>query len=213
MHSLPKAATVSIRRIDRITAANAYARAKGLNGLVAISNNYSLARMVEPTWPGCLASSDPDSRAWFTKAQMPLISWSSQACGFFARGREEDRSETALVRSWYSADNFRRLERAKELAAKYHVSPTNIALAYVLCQPFLTFAIVGPGSVDRLRATLPALEISLTPAELRWLNLEVQYPGSSNHTLAGGDPVMTKASPDWKWLVKPGSVLCRIEWI
>jgi aryl-alcohol dehydrogenase-like predicted oxidoreductase len=45
-------------------------------------------------------------------------------------------------------------------------------LAYVLCQPFPVFALIGPQSIDELRDSLPALEIVLTPEEMRWLNLE-----------------------------------------
>jgi aryl-alcohol dehydrogenase-like predicted oxidoreductase len=65
--------------IERIEAANAYARKKGLTGFVAVSNNFSLARMVNPPWDGCIASSDAQSREWFTRTQMPLLAWSSMA--------------------------------------------------------------------------------------------------------------------------------------
>ncbi len=156
----------------RVELANAYARMKGLNGIVAVSNNFSLARMVEPVWAGSLAASDAESRAWFTQTQMPLMAWSSGARGFFARGNPENVSDAALVTSWYSDDNFRRLARAQELAAKYGVTPVHIALAYVLCQPFPAYALVGPASLAETRTTMPALGVKLTPDELRWLNLE-----------------------------------------
>lgn len=158
--------------IERVEAANAYAKAKGLSGMSVVSNNFSLARMVDPVWAGCIAASDAESRAWFTRTQMPLMSWSSQARGFFVRGNPDDRSDGELARCWYSEDNFQRLERARELAGKLGVLPINIALAYVLCQPFPTYALVGPQTLAETRTTMPALGIELTPAQLRWLNLE-----------------------------------------
>ncbi|MGD1000880.1 MAG: aldo/keto reductase [Candidatus Brocadiia bacterium] len=159
--------------IERVEAANEYARSRGLAGFAAISNHFSLARMVEAPVSGCLASSDARSREWFRRTQMPLVSWSSQACGFFAgRASPENRSEPEFARCWYSEDNFQRLARARELAAKRGVQPINIALAYVLCQPFPTFGIIGTGSLDHLRGALQALEVQLAPAELRHLNLE-----------------------------------------
>ena len=68
---------------------------------------------------------------------------------------------------------FRRLERARELAQQRGVLPINIALAYVLCQPFPTFPLIGPRALSETRTSFPALTIELTPEELRWLNLEL----------------------------------------
>jgi aryl-alcohol dehydrogenase-like predicted oxidoreductase len=159
--------------LERVEAANVYARSHGLAGFAAISNNFSLARMVEAPVSGCLASSDARSREWFRRTQMPLMSWSSQACGFFAgRASPEDRSNPEFARCWYSEDNFQRLALARELAAKRGVQPINIALAYVLCQPFPTFGIIGTGTLDHFRVALQALEVQLAPEELRRLNLE-----------------------------------------
>ena len=163
--------------IERIEAANAYAREHGLTAFAAVSNNFSLARMVEPPWAGCLSASDAASRAWLTKTQTPLLPWSSQARGFFTdRARPDDRSDAELARCWYSDDNFRRLERVDELARRRGVLPINIALAYVLCQPFPTFPLIGPRTLSETRTSLPALDIDLTPDELRWLNLEQDAP-------------------------------------
>jgi len=133
--------------------------------------------MVEPPWAGCLSASDAASRAWLTKTQTPLLPWSSQARGFFTdRARPDDRSDAELARCWYSDDNFRRLERVDELARRRGVLPINIALAYVLCQPFPTFPLIGPRTLSETRTSLPALDIDLTPDELRWLNLEQDAP-------------------------------------
>jgi predicted dehydrogenase/aryl-alcohol dehydrogenase-like predicted oxidoreductase len=160
--------------IERVDAANAWASAHGLTGFSAVSNNFSLARMVDPVWQGCISASDADSRAWLTKTQLALMPWSSQARGFFTgRARPDDLSDPELVRSWYSEDNFRRLERANELAKKRGVLPINIALAYVLCQPFPTFPLIGPRLLSETHSSLPGLDVVLTPEELRWLNLEV----------------------------------------
>lgn len=162
--------------IERIEEANAYARGRGLVGFAASSPNLSLAAWNEPMWPGCLTASDAQSRAWYAHQQMPLFAWSSQATGFFTgRYKPADRDVPALaaiVRTWFNDDNFRRLERARELAQAKGVSPAQIALAYVLCQPLPTYALIGPQSIDELRDVLPALDIALTPDEMHWLNLE-----------------------------------------
>jgi aryl-alcohol dehydrogenase-like predicted oxidoreductase len=162
--------------IPRIEAANAYAQTHGLVGFAASSPNLALAEWNEPMWPGCLTASDAASRAWYTKTQMPLFAWSSQASGFFT-GRFQPADRTVLgyadvVRTWFNENNFRRLARARELAAAKGVTSAQVALAYVLHQPFPLFALIGPHTIDELQSVLPALEVTLTPEELCWLNLE-----------------------------------------
>jgi len=159
--------------IARVQAANRYAKRKGLTGFAAVSNNFSLARMIKPVWGGCIAASDAESRRWFKRTQMPLFAWSSQARGFFTVGDPSYRADESLVQCWYSDDNFQRLARVKELAARRGVAPLNIALAYVLNQPFPTFALIGPRTLAELRTSWPGLTVELTSKELRWLNLEV----------------------------------------
>lgn len=159
--------------IERFAAANAYAAASGQQGFTALSNNFSLARMVEPVWPGCIAASDPASREWLAATQTPLFPWSSQARGFFTgRAHPDDRSDPELVRSWYSEDNFRRLERVNSLARERGAAPIAVALAYVLNQPFPTFPLIGPRTLAETRSSLSALAVELSPDEVRWLNLE-----------------------------------------
>ncbi len=161
-------------QLTRVDEANAYAKKNGLQGFSVVSNNFSLARMVDPVWAGCVAASDPESRAWFSKTQTALLSWSSQARGFFLPGRAapDNLEDKELSRCWYSDDNFKRLDRAKELAKKYNVSPINIALAYVLHQPFPSIALIGPRLLNETRTSLPGLTVDLTPDEVKWLNLE-----------------------------------------
>jgi predicted dehydrogenase/aryl-alcohol dehydrogenase-like predicted oxidoreductase len=158
----------------RIDEANAYAQKTNQRGFTVVSNNFSLARMVDAPWKGCLSASDPESRAWFTRTQTPLLAWSSQARGFFLEGRAhpDNRDDAQLVRCWYSQDNFRRLERVNELAKKRNVMPINIALAYVLHQPFPTIALIGPRQLSETRTSMKGLDINLTPDEVKWLNLE-----------------------------------------
>ena len=160
--------------IDRVKKANAYAKRKGLQGFSAVSNNLALAEMVKPVWGGCIHAHDAADRAWFNRTQTALLAWSSQARGFFvpSRARPDKRDDVSLAECWYSEDNFRRQARAIELAAKRGVEPINIALAWVLCQPFPTFPLIGPRSIAETRSCMGALGVTLTPRELAYLNLE-----------------------------------------
>lgn len=158
---------------ERIEAANEYARVRRLQGMGVWSNQFSLARMVEPLWDGCLSVSDRASRQWLTGTPIPLFAWSSQSRGFFTdRAGQEKRTDADLVRCWYSDDNFARRDRAMELARKKGVSLLAIAGAYVLEQPFPSFTFIRPQTIAETVAALECLKVKLSSEELAWLNLE-----------------------------------------
>ncbi len=178
---------------ERIQEANEYAVAHGLAGFTCNSPNLSLAKPMMPRWPGCISADEPYCD-WHEKQQMPLMSWSSQAVGFFTgRFTPENTDNEEVVRLYYNADNWERLRRAKQLAAEKSIggnssngngsgngslegnnksyNANHIALAYVLNQPFPTCALIGPQKLSELEDSMKAVEISLTPREIRWLDL------------------------------------------
>jgi len=159
---------------ERIDEANRYAKANGLVGFTFSSINLSLARANEPWWKGCV-SADEQILAWHEQNQMPLLSWSSQARGFFSgRFTPEDRSNPDLVRVFYSDANWERLRRAEKLAKEKGVTTIQIALAYVLNQPFPAGALVGPQNVEELKSSYEGTRITLTRDELKWLDLSAE---------------------------------------
>ena len=156
--------------IARMEAANAYAAKHGRHRMAALSNHFSLAEMLEPMWPDCIACSDAASVAWLRETGTPLFAWSSQARGFFTeRADPAKREDAAMVRTWYSEANFARRKRASLLAAEAGTSMLNVALAYVLAQDFPVFPIIGPLTLDELGGSLGALKLRLTAAQARWL--------------------------------------------
>jgi predicted dehydrogenase/aryl-alcohol dehydrogenase-like predicted oxidoreductase len=160
--------------LARVREANEYAARHGLQGFSAVSNNLALAEMVHPVWSGCIHVHDAADRAWLEKSQFPLLPWSSQARGFFLpeRARPDLRTDASLAQCWYSEDNFRRQARAIELARKHKVEPINIALAWVLLQPYPCFPLIGPRQLSETHSSLAALTVRLSAREMKHLNLE-----------------------------------------
>lgn len=153
--------------IARIEEAGAYAAARGLRAFSCSSPGLSLGRAQEPPWLECVTAHDPDSLAWYGRTQLPVFAWSALAGGFFAGV-----SDPEVERVYGSEENRERRRRAEELAARKGATGSQIALAWVLHQPFPTYAIIGPRSVDELRASVAATDVELTPEEVRWLDLE-----------------------------------------
>jgi aryl-alcohol dehydrogenase-like predicted oxidoreductase len=140
-------------------AAELRAQLDGADGLHAFSNHFSLARMVSPPWPGCLALSADDLRA-VGELGMTVLAWSPLARGFFAGGDTPH---------WDTPENRARRERAGQLGARLGCSASAVALAYILHQPDHVLPVVGTRSEAHLDEALGAAAIQLSPDELAWL--------------------------------------------
>ena len=155
--------------VQRLQEANEYAAANGLVGFTFSSPNLSLAKAKEPFWAGCVSADAADCQ-WHEKYQIPLLSWSSQARGFFTgRFSSNNYSNADLVRVFYSDENWERLRRAEELAKEKGVSTIQIALAYVLNQPFPSCALIGAQNEAELNSCYEGSKIVLTQEEIKWL--------------------------------------------
>jgi aryl-alcohol dehydrogenase-like predicted oxidoreductase len=152
----------------RMDQANAYARSKSLHGFVISQPQFSLAHTnaEEP-------KTDPNNRylydhdiAWHTQTQLPAMCYSPTAGGFF--GTDGHRAKGTFG----NAISLARLARTKELATQLHATPTQIALAYLLAQPFPVIPILGTADSGHLAECLGSIKLELTPAQVRWLRDE-----------------------------------------
>ncbi len=167
---------------ERVREANEYAAAHGLIPFAASSPNLSLAEMIHEPWSGCVSVSGPAheaDRAWYGQQNMALFTWSSLAGGFFSGRFRRDNLDTfeayfdkVVVNSYISEDNFRRLDRAEELAKEKGLTLAQIAVAFVTSQPLNIFALLAPQTPEEVRLNVEASEVKLTPAELAWLDLK-----------------------------------------
>jgi aryl-alcohol dehydrogenase-like predicted oxidoreductase len=152
---------------DRIEEANAYAAWNGLQGFACSSPGLSLAVPRDNPWPDTVFARSAEARGWYTRNQLPVFAWSSQSGGFFAGRRDE-----LVDRVYVDERNLERLRRAEELGERKGFSANEIALAWVLHQPFPAYAIIGPRSPAELHESVVGIDVELTPVEVRWLNLD-----------------------------------------
>jgi aryl-alcohol dehydrogenase-like predicted oxidoreductase len=145
---------------------------------VILNNNLSLAVMERPVWPGCIGSHDSETLAFLREQGVVHLSWSSQARGYFLPEGLRDRlpPDTRPEACFGSPANEERRRRAEHLAKRKSVSANNVALAWVLAQPFPSLALVGPRSPGEIASALPALGVRLTPEEVAWLDLSGDEP-------------------------------------
>jgi len=149
----------------RLAAANAYAAAHGRHGFIASQPQFSLAHSnsIPGEDPTMRALTDDDI-AWHAHTCLPVIAYSSTACGYFS----DSPSDSALAQFDNPISRARRA-RACTLAAQLGVTPTQLALAYLLHQPFLTIPILGTANLAHLHEALAAVTIRLAPDQVHWL--------------------------------------------
>ncbi len=168
--------------VPRLQEANEYAYKHNLEPFAVSSPNYSLAEQVKEPWADCISLSGPENdanRAWYAEQKMPLFTWSSLAQGFFSGRFTRETFESykenlpgACVEAYCYEQNFKRLDRAGELAAEKGLSVPQIALAFILNQPLNIFSLIGVFHPDECKANIEALNLKLSETELDWLDLK-----------------------------------------
>ena len=102
---------------------------------------------------------------------LPAVPYTSQAKGYFTK-RAENRLKPD-DRLWFdNPTNDRRFERVQELARRYGTTITAVALAYLTSQSFPCTPIIGPRNVTQLRESLAALDLTLTPEDIAYLEVD-----------------------------------------
>lgn len=163
--------------VARLAEATAYAAEHGLTAPVCSSPNFSLAEQIDSPWgDDCITISGPahaDDRAWYANSGMTVLTWSSLARGFLAGGITRANFEAVkanyeehTIRCYVCEANWQRQERALELAEQRGLSLPQIALAYVLNQPFSACALVGARDGSEMDSNIAALNCQLSADEI-----------------------------------------------
>ena len=69
-------------------------------------------------------------------------------------------------------DNYERLRRCEELAARKQVSVSQIAMAFIFSQNMNTLAVVSTSSAERMQSNVDALHVTLSEEEMAYLDLQ-----------------------------------------
>jgi aryl-alcohol dehydrogenase-like predicted oxidoreductase len=150
-------------QVERIEEANRIAAEHGWKGFSLNNPNLSLATVNEPMWAGCVTA-DEQMRDWHERTQFPLFSWSSTAGGYFADVQSSD-----VARVYENETNRQRKERVKELAEQKGCTPVQIALAWVLNQPFPVFALSSCETPEQVDQNAQAVELDMSAKERTYL--------------------------------------------
>lgn len=140
---------------------------RGWTRFVSMQNHYNLVYREEERemLPLCRAEG------------IGTIPWSPLARGFLAgnrtraRGGETLRAKTDEFahRLYYADADFQIVDRVVEVAERREISPTQVALAWLLQQPGVTAPIVGASKMAHLEQAVAAVNVCLDESERRHL--------------------------------------------
>lgn len=168
----------------RIDEANEYAYAHNLIPFAVSSPNFSLADPLCDIWGGgslsIAGAANKADREWHQKTQIATVAHSSLGRGFFSgklKSTDYDRASEILdsfaMKGFHSPENFERLRRCEELAAKKNVKVPQVVMAWIFRQNLNLFAVVSTSSAARMQENIDAMNLELTAEECKYLDLEV----------------------------------------
>jgi aryl-alcohol dehydrogenase-like predicted oxidoreductase len=155
--------------LSRICEALDYAADKNIHSFVANQPLWSLAAADMSKIPDqTLVGMDDETMAFHKRTRMAVIPYSSQAKGFFTKVERSGRVGLSEgdQKVYFSELNSRRFLRVQALAKKYAVGVNDIALSYLLSQPFVTIPVVGCKMIEQLKSSLKALDVVLSGEEI-----------------------------------------------
>ena len=164
-------------KLERFKQARDFALQENKEPFTILSNNFSLAEMIDPVWPGCV-SIDKNFLDYVSQNNIILFPWSSTARGFFIKKKEiatsdhfSNPSMDEEKRVWHSETNLKRREICFNIAAERSVEPIEIALAYVIQSSKIIFPLIGPRTINELNSSIFATSLNLTDEEIEKLTI------------------------------------------
>ena len=159
----------------RLMGANSHAREYNVPGMVASQPGWALVdRAPGPVPVLNMVYLDEETRQEHIAEAFPLVAYTAQARGYFGAenvtwAKAGFHGIAPLAPEYDSETSRGRLLRAIELGEKKGHSANQMALAYILNQPFPAYAIIGTSKVETVKEACAAEAIVLTDQECDYL--------------------------------------------
>lgn len=156
----------------RIREANAYAKSIGSEGFSASQPFWGLA---VPDREAAAAQGYQfyyeDGYQDLHAGGLPIVPYAAQSGGYFTKLSEggEDAVPDQLKARYGNPVNKKRLAAVKVLAEQKGVTINEVALAYLVNQPYQTISIFGGRTPQQIEESVKAVALALTPQELEQL--------------------------------------------
>lgn len=155
----------------RIAKANAFAKENGLEPFSVCQMHFSLAETTAAATGDMthVPMSDVEYK-WHLDNDFPIMAFASQGKGFFGKFESGITPKKGVMDYYgYFPENWRRAERAVELAKKYKTNASAISLAYLMQNKLRVSALMGFTTVEQFELSTDVLNFELKKDELEYL--------------------------------------------
>lgn len=161
---------VSNWKTQRIIEASRYAADHGLTPLSGNQPQFSLAKQAHMTDITLKVMND-EMRRMHLEQNLPCVCFSSQARGYLSRLEQGGAIKLPMDIRWqfHCRENQEILKRAQQVSRETGLSLEAVALAYLTCQPFPCYALVGTAKPERVLVLREAGDAALTDAQRDFL--------------------------------------------
>lgn len=165
----------------RIDAANEYAYAHNLHGFSVSSPCFSIVHQKWDPWGDGVDISGEEGRSareWYKKHKIPVIAYSSLARGYLS-GKYKSYENSPLsdilggntAAEYDCVENKEILSKLEKLAESKGCSVPQLALAWIINHPMMSFALLSSSSSENIKTCAAAADIVFSDKETDILNL------------------------------------------
>ena len=145
---------------ERIEQANKYAEEHDLEPFRVSQINYSLAHSSIDTFDDpTLVCMDMEEYSWYAKHDFPVMAFSPQAKGFFAKLAKGDTAKNLPEGRFTSTANLARLARVKEISKQTGYAPAVIPLGYLSSQKFFVSSVFAATKIWQVEEDMAAQDL------------------------------------------------------
>ena len=155
----------------RIEKANKYAEANGLEPIRISQINYSLAHAsTDILGDDTLVCMDTREFSWYRRHNFPVMAFSPQAKGFFAKLARGDTATNLPESQYASTANLARLARVKMLCQQTGTPPAVVPLGYLNSQPFFVSSVFAVTKLWQMEENMAAQDLVYDEKTLAFLD-------------------------------------------
>ena len=157
-------------KVERLKAAQNWAYQNQVSGFVASQIFWNIG-LPDPERIGDKTIAYMDAATWryHVDKGLAVLAYTSQANGYFTRRAAGEAVSETLRQVYHQVENEARLECIRALSGQTGLSASQIGLAYLTCQPFPAFPIIGSRTQEQLEDSLTAADVTLTPGQVSYL--------------------------------------------
>ncbi|MBR1423452.1 MAG: aldo/keto reductase [Ruminococcus sp.] len=154
----------------RIEEANRYAKDHSLEPIRVSQISYSLAHASpEDIGDPTVVCMDTKEYNWYNKNNFPVMAYSPQAKGFFAKLAKGDAANNLPEGQFATVANLAKLAKVKKISAETGVAPAVIPLAYLNSQPFFVSSVFAVTKLWQLDEDMSAQDTRYDSKTLAFL--------------------------------------------